>query len=82
MNIKGILFKDRSLHYKFTLVTVVPILIVLIFIVLFVNRELEKTLINETLNQARQLTGLSVLSMSNPFVIYNKALLDNFIDSP
>lgn len=81
MNIYRFLFKDRSLPYKFILASVAPIVIVTFFIVFFITREMEKSLIDVTITQARGLTRLSVLSMSNPFVIYNKELLDNFVDS-
>jgi len=79
MNIYRLIFKDRSLPYKFTLVSVAPIVIVTIFMVFLITKELEKSVIDETITKVRVLTSLSVLSMSNPFVIYNKELLDNFI---
>ncbi len=81
MNIYRMIFKDRSLPYKFTLVSVAPIVAVTIFILLFITKEMEKSLVEVTMTQARGLTRLSVLSMSSPFVIYNKELLDNFVDS-
>jgi class 3 adenylate cyclase/HAMP domain-containing protein len=81
MNAFRLIFKDRSLPYKFTLLSVAPIVIVGIFIVLFITKDLEKSLVEKTITQVRGLTRLSVLSMSNPFVVYNKELLDNFADS-
>jgi class 3 adenylate cyclase/HAMP domain-containing protein len=81
MNVFRPLFKDRSLGYKFVLLSVTPVVIVTIFIVLFIINALEKSLIEKTITQVRGLTRLSALSMSNPFVIYNKDLLDNFVDN-
>ncbi len=81
MNIYRLIFKDRSLPYKFTVLSVTPIVIITIFMVFLITRELENSIIDEAITQVRVLTRLSVLSMSNPFVIYNKELLDNFTDS-
>lgn len=81
MNIFGLIFKDRSLAYKFTLLSATPIVIVTIFIVFFITKDLEKSLVDKTVTYVQGLTKLSVLSMSNSFVIYNKDLLDNFVDS-
>jgi adenylate cyclase len=81
MNPFRLIFKDRSLAYKFTSLAIVPIVIVTIFIVLFIINALEKSLIEKTIMRIQGLTKLSALSMSNSFVIYNKDLLDNFVDS-
>jgi class 3 adenylate cyclase/HAMP domain-containing protein len=81
MNVFGLIFKDRSLAYKFTLLSATPIVIVTIFIVFFITKDLEKSLVDKTMTYVQGLTKLSVLSMSNSFVIYNKDLLDNFVDS-
>jgi len=81
MNAFRLIFKDRSLAYKFTLLAVLPIVIATTFIVLFSINALEKSLIEKTIMRVQGLTKLSVLSMSNSFVIYNKDLLDNFVDS-
>jgi len=81
MNVLGLIFKDRSLAYKFTLLSATPIVIVTIFIVFFITKGLEKSLVDKTMTYVQGLTKLSVLSMSNSFVIYNKDLLDNFVDS-
>ena len=42
---------------------------------------LERSIISKTKIRAQRLIELSALSMSNAFVIYNKDLLDNFVDS-
>ncbi len=81
MNVFRVVFKDRSLAYKFALLSVGPIVIFVIFIVLFIIDDLEKSLIEKTTIRAQGLTKLSALAMSNSFVIYNKDLLDNFVDS-
>ena len=81
MSIYRLIFKDRSLPYKFTVLSVTPIVIITVFMVFLITRELENSIIDEAITQVRVLTRLSVLSMSNPFVIYNKELLDNFVDS-
>ena len=75
------LFKDRNLGYKFAILSVVPVIIVTIFIVLYIINSVERSMIEKTRMRALGLTKLSALSMSNAFVIYNKDLLDNFVDS-
>jgi PAS domain-containing protein len=42
---------------------------------------LERRMIEKTIAQARGLTRLFSLSLANPSVIYNKGLLDNFVDN-
>ena len=81
MKLFRFLFKDRSLGYKFTLLAVVPVIIITIFIVFSIINSLERSMIEKTKVRALRLTELSALSMSNVFVIYNKDLLDNFVDS-
>ena len=80
MKLFRFLFKDRSLGYKFTLLTIVPVIIITIFIVFSIINSLERSMIENTKVRALRLTELSALSMSNVFVIYNKDLLDNFVD--
>jgi PAS domain S-box-containing protein len=75
------IFKDRSLGYKFALLSFVPIIIVTIFIALYIINSMERSMIEKTRIRAMGLVELSALSMSNTFVIYNKNLLDNFVDS-
>jgi len=74
-------FKDRSLGYKFALLSAVPIIVVTIFIVIIIITALERSITEKTELRAQGLTKLSALSMSNSFVMYNKDLLDNFVDS-
>lgn len=76
-----LIFKDRSLLFKFTLLFILPIILITIFIVLSVLSSLEKSMVEKTKMRILELTELSALSMSNTFVIYNKNLLDNFIDN-
>ncbi|MBW2649986.1 MAG: response regulator [Deltaproteobacteria bacterium] len=81
MNLFRFIFKDRSLGYKFALLSVVPIIIVTVFIVIYICNSLERSMIERTRLRTQGLAELSALSMSNAFVIYNKYLLDNFVDS-
>ena len=80
MDLTGIIFKDRSLWFKLTLLSLLPVLIVTALIVFKVLDSVEKTMIQEAENKADALTDLTRLSMSHTFVIYNKDLLDNFVD--
>ena len=81
MKVWKLIFSDRSLRYKFALSSVLPIMIVTVFIVIITINSLEKSIMEKTRIRAQGLTKLSALSMSNSFVIYNKDLLDNFVDS-
>jgi len=81
MGVFRVIFRDRSLGYKFALLSIVPSIIVTIFIVLVIISALERSIIEKTKLRVHGLTNLSVLSMSNSFIVYNKELLDNFVDS-
>jgi len=81
MKLFRFIFQDRSLECKLTLLSILPIILAVIFIVLNVVNSLEESMVEKTRTRALELTKLSALSMSNPFVIYNKNLLDNFVDS-
>jgi len=81
MRLWSFIFKDRSLGYKFALFSFVPIIIVTIFIAFYIINSMERSMIEKTRIRAMGLAKLSALSMSNTFVIYNKNLLDNFVDS-
>jgi class 3 adenylate cyclase/HAMP domain-containing protein len=75
------IFKDRSLEFKFTLLAVIPVIVVTLFIVQSSINALERRMIEKTIAQARGLTRLFSLSLANASVIYNKGLLDNFVDN-
>lgn len=81
MKLFRFIFKDRSLSYKFGLISALPIILITIFIMLFAINSLESSIIAKTKARSASLIKLAALSMSNPFVIYNKDLLDNFVDS-
>ena len=81
MKLLRFIFRDRSLGYKLSLLSVLPIIIITLFIVFYVMNSLERSIISKTKIRAQRLIELSALSMSNAFVIYNKDLLDNFVDS-
>jgi PAS domain S-box-containing protein len=74
------LFKDRSLWYKFSLLSVVPVILVTAFIALTVAGSVENAMLGEARSKADDLTELTRLSMSHAYVVYNKTLLDNFVD--
>jgi PAS domain S-box-containing protein len=75
------LFRDRSFAYKFTLLTAIPTLAVAACIALLATTTLEQSVTEATNVRVKRNTALAALSMSNPSVIYNKALLDAFVDS-
>ena len=80
MRLRSFIFKDRSLEYKFALLSVVPIIIITTFMVIYIINSLERSMIEKTRIRVQGLTKLFALSMSNAFVIYNKDLLDNYVD--
>ena len=81
MKLLRFIFRDRSLGYKLSMLSVLPIIIITLFIVFYVMNSLERSIISKTKIRTQGLIELSALSMSNAFVIYNKDLLDNFVDS-
>jgi len=74
-------FKDRSLGYKITVLGVVPVIIVILFIAILSFNALELQMIDKAKTRAEGLLSLSVLSLSNSFVIYNKELLDDVVEN-
>ena len=81
MQITALIFKDRSLWYKLTLLSVLPAVIVTIAVAYKVMGSMENAMTVEARKKAETLTDLMQLSMSHPFVVYNKNLLDNFVDA-
>ncbi len=81
MKLTNAVFRNRSLGYKFMLLSVVPIIFATTFIVLNIVNSIEKSMIDEIETKVMELTRLTALSMSNAFVFYNKNLLDNFVDN-
>ena len=75
------LFRDRSFAFKFTLLTTIPVIIVAASIALIATRTLEQSITEATNVRVKRNTALAALSISNAYVIYNKALLDSFVDS-
>lgn len=75
------LFRDRSFVYKFTLLTTIPVIFVALCIALLATKTLEQSITEATNIRIKRNTYLAALSISNPYVIYNKALLDSFVDS-
>jgi PAS domain S-box-containing protein len=75
------LFRDRSFAFKFTLLTTIPVVSAAICIALLATTTLEQSVTEATNVRVKRNTYLAALSMSNPYVIYNKTLLDSFVDS-
>ncbi len=80
MGLASLIFKDRSLFYKLTILSVIPVICVTIIIIFKLMGSVEQTLIKEASNRADSLINYTRLSMSHSFVIYNKELLDNMIN--
>jgi len=81
MKLFRFIFRDRSLWYKFTLLSVAPVIFVILVIAFTIVSSLEKSLILKLSDRVMELTRLSALSVSNASVIYHKNMLDNFVDS-
>jgi PAS domain S-box-containing protein len=80
MNLIGKFFKNRSLWYKLTLLSVLPAVIATTVIAVIVMGSVERAMIAEATAKADALVDLTRLSLAHPFVIYNKNLLDNLVD--
>ncbi|MEW6266047.1 MAG: GAF domain-containing protein [Thermodesulfobacteriota bacterium] len=76
-----LLFKDRSLWFKFSLMTVLPLLLAAALLVLNIVGAVEKSMMDKAQQAVRHMTDITSLSMSSANVIYNKDLLDNFVTS-
>ncbi|MBN2382982.1 HAMP domain-containing protein [bacterium] len=74
------LFRDRSVAYKITLVSIIPIVVITVLIVIITTGSLMESARQRTRAQTLKLTELTALSMANSSVMYNKYLLDSFID--
>lgn len=81
MRLFRLIFNNRSLWYKLTLLSLLPVVIVTAVIAFQVMGAVETAMVKEAKNEADGLTELTRLSMSNAFLIYNKTLLDNFVDA-
>ncbi len=75
------LFRDRSFAFKFTLLATIPVIIVATSIALISTKTLEQSMTQATNVRVKRNTYLAALSMSNPYVIYNKTILDSFVES-
>ena len=75
------LFRNRSFAYKFTLLTTISVVVVAVCIAMVATETLERSVTEATFVRLKHNTYLAALSMSNPYVIYNKTLLDSFVDS-
>ncbi|NLD36914.1 MAG: PAS domain S-box protein [Desulfatiglans sp.] len=80
MKLLRIIFKDRGLWYKLMLPSVLPVMLVITIIIVILIGSFEKVMQREDKRRADDLVNLTRLSMSHGFVIYNKELLDNFVN--
>lgn len=80
MRMLRLFFTDRSLWYKLTFLSVLPTILVALVIVLLVIGSVERNMLLAVDKKAEALLDLSRLSISHPLVVYNKNLLDNFVD--
>jgi HAMP domain-containing protein len=80
MRFAGTMFRDRSLWYKLTLLSVLPAVIATVMIAVIVIGSVEKAMVTETTGKADALVDLTRRSLAHTFAIYNKSLLDNMID--
>jgi PAS domain S-box-containing protein len=74
------LFKNRSLWYKLTLLSVLPAVIATTVIAVIVMGSVERAMIAEATAKADALVDLTRRSLAHTSVIYNKNLLDNMVD--
>jgi PAS domain S-box-containing protein len=80
MSLIGTIFKNRSLWYKLTLISVLPAVTASSVIALIVMGSVEKAMVAETVARADALVDLTRRSLAHPYVIYNKNLLDSMVD--
>ena len=75
------MFINRSLLTKFVLLSCAPVVLIVCLAVFGVGPALEQSMVAEAAAKIKALTDLTRLSISSSFAVYNKILLDNFIDS-
>ena len=80
MHLIGKIFRNRSLWYKLTLLSVLPAVFATAVIAVIVTGSVERTMMAEAAAKADALVDLTRRSMAHAFVIYNKDLLDNMVD--
>ncbi len=81
MQLVRLVFKDRSIWFKLTLLTVLPAVIAAAVIVFPVMAAVERAIITEAVGTADALTGSIGLSLSNALDVNNKQFLDHFVDA-
>jgi signal transduction histidine kinase/HAMP domain-containing protein len=81
MSLYRLLFKDRSLWLKFSIMTILPLLLVSALLAFNIVSSVETVMLDKSYQSVSQLTELTSLSMSNANVIYNKNLLDYLVTS-
>lgn len=80
MKISRIIFKDRSLWFKLLFPAILPVIFVVIIVGIMLKGSFETAMLKEAESRADGRVELTRISMSHSFVIYNKGLLDNFVD--
>ena len=81
MSLFRAIFTDRSLLYKFVLLSCAPAALLVCLAAVGLGPVLEQSIVAEAKAKIEALTNLTRLSISNSLAVYNKDLLDNFIDS-
>ena len=81
MNLMNLLFRDRSLFYKFLTFSIIPIVIAILFLSFSILNSQQQARIKKEKERTSLLTDLTILTLSNDFVIYNKSLLDNILNN-
>jgi PAS domain S-box-containing protein len=74
-------FRNRSLAFKFTLLSIIPVAVVAVSIAFFLIRSIERNMAEAMIERVRDNARLAALSLSNPYVLYNKSLLDRIVDN-
>lgn len=76
-----IVFRDRSLGYKFIILTSIPALVITVLIVTVSLNIQYGVLEQKSKKRAVWISNQTALMLSNDFVIYNKDLLNNIVDN-
>ncbi len=81
MKLINLLFKDRSLGYKFLVLPGIPVIIAVLVISADVLTSQKEMLVTKAKKRASLLKELSLLTVSNDFILYNKRMIDNIVDN-
>ena len=81
MSVFRFLFKGRSLQFKFSVMTVLPLMLAAVLMGGLIIHSVKTSMERKSRTAAEGLLRMTALSMSSAHVIYNKVLLDSFVDS-